>query len=211
MAIAKSDVLAVLADPLLNWMKFSVDGMTVSAEEYRNVADYIRDDDIQVISGKQTSNALYDRETNTLEVQQANSPLPLDQRAQILHECTHAISDINAFNPYVLTDEVAAYLAQFAYFKMSMPTPFPDLVIPPNIQPLQALILEMLVIVKKYNLNTPRGFGARIDWADIDHLRPIVGRVKDYSGVKLTHQTKFAGVPSSNWIRAIKILVKHRR
>jgi hypothetical protein len=210
--ITKADVLAVLADPLLATMKFSVDTITVSMEEYNNVAAFISTDDIKVVSGKQTTEAVYDREKNVLEPQAGNSPLSIDQRAQILHECTHAISDVVGFNPLTLVDEVAAYLAQFTYQKISDPPNrdrFPKYKIPAHASPLQVLIIEMLHIVETYNLHNRKGFDAKIGRKDVDHLTHVLQRMRQYRDVRVTLHAASAGVPSFHFVRQIVILVKH--
>jgi len=68
MPITKADVLAVLGDPILKRMFFSVGVITVRAEEYNNVAEYIADDDIAVVPGTK-STAFYSGFKNTIETQ----------------------------------------------------------------------------------------------------------------------------------------------
>ena len=52
MPITKADVLAVLKDPVLNRISFSVGMLTVNAAAFGIVARYIEADDIKVVPGK---------------------------------------------------------------------------------------------------------------------------------------------------------------
>ncbi len=200
MPITKPNVLAVLNDPRLNGMHFSVGAITVSASEFRNVADYIKDDDIGVVPGRETV-AYYDGHLNTIETQAGNPPLNLADRAQLLHECTHAIVDINGWDVFRLNDEVAAYLAQLAYTWMSEPRPFPSPVPPVGAGPLVRLMISVLQVVQQYNLHNSQGFGARISEFDIASLRNAVRAFPPYARVALDMKTstaRDAGVPIKN-------------
>lgn len=211
MPITKADVLAVLADPRLIVMNFSVGASIVSGEGYSTVEDFISNDEIKVVSGRQTTNALYDRGPNVLEVQDASSPLSVGERALILHECTHAISDIAGADPLVLVDEVAAFLAQCAYTMICLPAPFPRGEIPKGASPYLALMWEMFRAVEKYNLHNLKGFGAQIDPQDIDRLSRVVQRMPDYDEISVTLQSAHAGVPTVRWVRQIVIFTKYHK
>src|SRR5262249_18381734 len=163
-------------------MRFSVGEITVSGDEYRDVADYIRDDDIKVIPGNGPV-AFYDGHLNTIETQAGNPPLNLGDRAQILHECTHAIVDINGWDVLRLNDEVAAYLAQITYMRISSPGPFPRPIPPPGTGPLMRLMIAVAQVVQRYNLHNGQGFGARIDELDIVGLRRAVRAYPPYAHI----------------------------
>ncbi|MCI0429449.1 MAG: hypothetical protein L0210_02750 [Rhodospirillales bacterium] len=210
MPITKTEVLAVLEDPRLQNMRFSVGEITVSANEYRIVADYIREDDIRVISGKE-SVAYYDGRLNTIETQAGNPPLNLVDRAQILHECTHAIVDINGWDVLRLNDEAAAYLAQLAYTWISGPWPIPRAIPPAGTTPLNKLGIAVLQIVEKYDLHNAKGFGARIGEWDIVGLRRAIRAVPAYAHVKVDEKSDAgtAGVPVKNTqINALRGAIK---
>jgi hypothetical protein len=67
--------------------------------------------------------AFYDNVTDSLTTQSGNSPANLDQRAQLLHECTHALIDVlNIPTVTRYIDELGAYIAQIVYSVRSDPT-----------------------------------------------------------------------------------------
>jgi len=210
MPITKADVLAVLNDPRLNNMHFSVGEITVSADEYRNVADYIKEDDVKVIPGVE-SVAYYDGHLNTIETQAGNPPLNLADRAQVLHECTHALVDINGLDVFTLNDEVAAYLAQLTYTWISSPGPFPRPIPPANTAPLMRLMNSVAQVVQQYNLHNSKGFGARISELDIVNLRRAVRAFPPYAGVTWTKKrsAQNVGVPvANNQMRSLRDALK---
>ena len=122
MPITKDDVIKTLKDPALGRISFSVGQIKVNAEQFRKVADCIYAGDITVKSGNE-SNAFYSPVLNELTTRWGNPPLGYADRAQILHECTHAIVDINKWKVLRLHDEVAAYLTHMTYAVISNPTP----------------------------------------------------------------------------------------
>jgi hypothetical protein len=54
MPITKEDVLQVLADPRLHFIRFSVGPIQVNSVEYDKVSDYIEAGAIDVVPGKKT-------------------------------------------------------------------------------------------------------------------------------------------------------------
>jgi hypothetical protein len=111
--ITKEDVLQVLGDPKLHSIRFSVGPIQVNSVEYDKVSDYIEAGAIDVAPGK-ASYSKYIPQKDTLVTRIGNPPLNEDARTNLLHECTHAIADINECDVTRLTDEAAAYLAQVA-------------------------------------------------------------------------------------------------
>jgi cytochrome c peroxidase len=207
MPVTKADVLAVLEDPKLKNMHFSVGQITVNANEYYIVADYIRNGDIQVIPGQEPV-AFYDGRRNTIETQAGNPPLNVADRAQILHECTHAIVDINGWDVLRLEDEAAAYLAQMAY---SWTGPFPRAIPSPGTTPTNKLAIAVLQVVEKYDLHNAKGFGARIGEWDIVGLRRAVKAHPGYTHVREDEKSDAAtlGVPvKNNQINALRGAIK---
>ncbi len=210
MPITKADVLAVLNDPRLKNMHFSIGEITVSADEYRNVADYIKEDDIRVIPGRDPV-AYYNGHLNTLETQAGNPPLNLADRAQVLHECTHALVDINGLDVFILNDEVAAYLAQLTYMMISSPTPFQSPFPPAGAGPQARLTISLLRVVRTYNLHTSQGFGARISELDIVNLRRAVRALPPYARIAWAEKgnAQDAGVPiKNNQMRSMREAIK---
>src|SRR5215510_7800206 len=120
MPIDKDEVLRVLRDGDLSKISFSVGAITVDAEGYRNVAAYIEAKDIKVVPGTEAL-AFYDGHSNTITTSAGNPQLDVGGSAQLLHECTHAIVDIDRLDVLRLDDEVAAYLAQLTYMRLKPP------------------------------------------------------------------------------------------
>jgi hypothetical protein len=219
MPITKADVLAVLGDPLLKRMFFSVGVITVCAEEYNNVAEYIADDDIAVVPGTK-STAFYSGFKNTIETQAGDPPLDVADRSQILHECTHAIVDINALDVERVKDEVAAYLAQLTFIVLSNPKfDFGPTVHPPvHGSPFGELMWSLFQVVRKYNLHNNKGFGAKISELDVWKLTRALHAVPDYAHIKETEKSGgdakdilgiTSGVPiKNNQMRALKAAIR---
>src|SRR5215469_8638728 len=110
MALTTKDVIATLNDNVTLSMFFFVGPIYVSAIGYRLVRDNIYAGDIEVLEGDPGQNlAFYNNKTDTLTTQDGTPPADLDQRALLLHECTHALIDV--FNMTAVTrhiDELAA-------------------------------------------------------------------------------------------------------
>ena len=213
MPITKRDVLAVLADPVLARMNFSIGEIFINVREYNNVAEYIRDDDIQIKPGGKDGIAFYDGRDNTLMPQNGNAPLNLADRALILHECTHAIADINELAVRSQDDEVAGFLAQLTYMLLSSPSPMPAGT-PRGASPVGNLVFALRTVIQKYNLDQPKGFGVSISELDIWKLATDVRRLPTHSSVKPTDFNKPAdfGVPvQHNQMRALRAALKRAR
>jgi hypothetical protein len=206
MPIKKDEIVKVLRDPALKRMFFCVGAITVNAQEYLDVAEYIEAEDIRVVSGRGAL-AFYDGRNNIIETQAANPPLDLFQSAQILHECTHAIVDVNRLDVLRLNDEVAAYLAQVTFMKLKQPSPLPPRT--PGGSPFGRLVYSFMEVVHQYKLFEAEGFGARIKELDIWRLALAVRAYPEYANVKLTDKSVGGGVPVKNdQLRALKAVMK---
>src|SRR5208282_836436 len=97
MPITKEDVLQVLDDPKLRSIRFSVGPIQVNSVEYDKVSDYIEASAIDVVPGK-AKVSKYIPQRDTLITRNSNPPLDENVRSNLLHECTHAISDINKYD-----------------------------------------------------------------------------------------------------------------
>lgn len=214
MPIGKADILAVLADPVLTRMNFSVGEILVNAGQYSIIAEYIRDGDIGVIPGKGAV-AFYDGTLNTIETQAGNAPLGVADRAQILHECTHAISDTNRLDVLRMNDEVAAFLAQVTYMHISDPNiPFPTQA--PGAGPMGRLIIGLNAVILKYNLHQTKGFGVSISELDIWNLANDIRHTPEHAAIKplekARHDPKNLGVPiKNNQMRALRAALRGAR
>ncbi len=196
MPITKADVLAVLNDPILNKIDFSVGTLRVNAATFGIVARYIEAGDIQVVPGTSRRVAIYDRRQNHIETPARNPPLDFSDRAQLLHECVHAISDITGGGS-ALDDEVAGYLAQITFAQLSHPGP-PILASNARLKtvsPMARMNFAMRETVQNYNLDNARGFGARISAIDIRRLGEAVRATPDYRDLTATTGLGSPGVP----------------
>jgi len=212
MAIGKAEVLAILRDRVLWDIRFSVGAITVGIEGYRDVYDYIEAGDITVTPGTSRKTAFYDGTNNTIETQATNRLLGIADRAQIVHECTHAIVDINRLDVLRLNDEVAAYIAQLTYMVISHPTPFPSGGSTQGASPLGRLVFAVLKVIEKYSLHTQKGFGARISELDIWRLQRDVQRMPDYAAVTRTEKSAGRGVAlKNNDMRSLREALKRAR
>jgi len=150
MPITKDDVLKTLNDPALGRISFSLGQIKVNAEEFRKVADCIYAGDITVTSGNDAL-AYYSSHLNELITQRGNPPLDYTDRAQLLHECTHAIVDINQWSVLRLHDEVAGYLTQMTYSLIADFSPLVPPVLPPGVgSPLGRLVWTVKEVVLRY-------------------------------------------------------------
>ncbi len=199
MPIEMKEVLRVLRDEKLSKFSFSVGAITVDAEGYRNVAAYIEAKDIKVIAGNEPI-AFYDGHRNTITTPAGNPPLDSGDAAQLLHECTHAIVDIDRLDVLRLNDEVAAYLAQLTYMWVAKPDPFPNPIRLGGLGPLMQLMVAFAQVIQRYKLHTSEGFGARISELDIAGLRRVVHAHPEYRHIQWGEKgsAQDLGVPVSD-------------
>jgi hypothetical protein len=185
MSIEKREVLEVLSDLRLRNIRFVVGPIHINSSEYDKVSDYISSGAIKVESGKE-SYSLYFPQINTIRTRRGDPPLDLNTRTNLLHECTHAIADINKVKVTRMVDEAAAYLAQFAYLLLLDPSTSE----PPIGTPINNMMRLGMQLVKKYHLGKPAGLGAVIASSDISgfaqavHANPEYG--KDEKGNKIS-------------------------
>ena len=204
MPLSKDDVLKALTDPRLNSMNFGVGPIVVNANAYLDVADYVRDDDIHVVPGNE-SLAFYDGRLNTITTQAGNPPLNLADSAQLLHECTHAITDINNLDVLRLHDEAAGYIAQLTFMSIADTKPFTPRAAHTKLSPQQNMIFTVQELIQKYNLTSPGSITVQIDDRDIQNLAKVIHTMPDYKDVGLTMPSHNGGVPiTHNQMRALK-------
>lgn len=196
MPIVKQDVLNALDDPVLKRFKFTVGNLTVSPQGYTDVRQAVSDEDIQVQPGTEKV-AFYDGKLNAIITQAGSPPLNLGDRAQLLHECTHAIFDAYGWAANRREDEVAAYLAQLTFMSIANPTPIAHHLGPTG-KPFADLLFGVLAVIEKYSLHQPRGFGAMINPIDTETLKRLVVQLPDYAKISSTETSKHPGVPSTH-------------
>ena len=193
MPITKEDVLQVLGDPKLHFIRFSVGPIQVNAIEYDKVSDYIEAGAIDVVPGE-AKFSKYIPQKDTLVTRNGNPPLNENARTNMLHECTHAIADINKCDVTRLTDETAAYLAQIAYLLLLMPS----LQEPPIGPPINNMMRQAMRVVNSYELGSPAGYGATINQRDIADLAGAVYAIPDYHDIDPKEKLVADGVKLSD-------------
>jgi hypothetical protein len=170
MPITKQDVLDVLRDPAIRSIRFSTfGGIFVNAYQYDKVADYVASGGIKVVPGDKTL-AEYDNSSDTLHTQKGElAHGDFEGRALLLHECTHAILDIDRVKVRRLVGEAVAYLAQFTYRALVDPSQ----PLPPRGSGMDAddqLTLEAMNLVNLLHLADAAGFGKEVSDADINNF-----------------------------------------
>jgi hypothetical protein len=168
MPIGKDDVLAVLRDLTLSAFKFSIGRTTVGPEGFREVHGAIANGRIKVTPGADQRAAFYNMRTNAVETPRRDPPLDVGDRAQLIHECVHAVNDLRFVHEVTLIEEAAAYLAQMAFMTLSTPPPATrrPSYLDPRLRPLMRLMLACDDVIAQYRLAEPAGFGARISERD---------------------------------------------
>ena len=169
MPLNEGDVLNTLSDTVTTSMNFWVGAVHISGKGYGVIRDHIRAGNILVVPGS-SNLAFYDIKTDILTTQAGNSPATMDQRSLLLHECTHALVDVFTNGSKVTRhiDELAAYLAQFAYKLRSNPawalgsndgSPWPT------------FFSDVLALNKRFGFDTVAGNGGKVGVADLEPLR----------------------------------------
>jgi hypothetical protein len=189
MAIGKDDVVEVLSDYRIPWIRFSAGPINVNVEEYDRVANFVGSGAIKVKATKGVK--MYDPPSNTLYLRDGDSRYDVNIRSGILHECTHIISDISKVAVSRLHDEAAAYLAQYTFYKQHDVKRDEPMIIG---DPSYDLMRVSLNLVAKYKLDEPAGTGASISVSDLDYLGRLVQRNPDYAKLKDTDQLAADGV-----------------
>ena len=158
----------------------------------------ITDGRVKVATGSDQSVAFYNMRTNTIETPRKNPPLDVGERAQLIHECVHALNDLRFINEVSLIEEAAGYLAQLTFMTLSLPprtTPHPSY-LHPRLGPLMRLMVACDDVIAQYQLAEPVGFGARISARDAFFLMMRVRGVPAYARLGLYEKSnKWLGVP----------------
>jgi hypothetical protein len=198
MPIGKDDVLAALSDPKLLAFKFSIGRTTVGPEGFREVHGAIANGRIKVTPGADQRIAFYNMNANAIETPRRDPPLDVGDRAQLVHECVHAMNDLRFVNEVTLIEEAAGYLAQLTFMTLSMPpraNPQPSH-LHPRLGPLMRLMLACDDVIAQYRLAEAAGFGAQISERDAFFLAVKVRGVPDYARLGLYEKgNPWLGVP----------------
>ena len=119
-AYTRQDVIDTLADPVLDRIAIGADGFWITGSNLRLVLSHILLGYITVEEGTQTI-ALYYSGQNKIVTQLGVSPPGVHARALLLHECVHALFDIQKFRTTSLTNEVLCYITQHLYLLFKIP------------------------------------------------------------------------------------------
>jgi hypothetical protein len=111
-------VINTLCEPTNSVLNFHLGGIFVTPARFKGVADAIKAGKISVeIGGTGGFSAFYQSSGNTLTL--GSTDLSTDsKRALVIHECTHAICDLQGIRFRAVNGEAAAYTAQALYFRM---------------------------------------------------------------------------------------------
>jgi outer membrane protein OmpA-like peptidoglycan-associated protein len=125
MPLTDSDVMNILGDPIVSQIDFWIDNIHVRKDAYDKIADLIEREQILVVSGDDPDRAEYSSRTDTLTTHKAEPPANLTDKGTLLHECTHAIVDMERVTCTWHTNEIAAYAAENLYYLLSNSSPSP--------------------------------------------------------------------------------------
>ncbi len=116
MATLKTQVTSILVKPEIANIKFSLAGISIDQNSYKEVKAKIDNDKITVsYSDKIGQEAKYRYTANTLFLG-FKAIDTSDKEALVVHECTHAALDILGKSVLVKYSEAAAFVAQCLYF-----------------------------------------------------------------------------------------------
>ena len=187
MPLGQMDVLTAVGDSVLNKMDFSVDGLHIRGEAYRKIFELIRDDQILVVTGDNEGLASYNADTDTITTQKANSPPDLFNKSILVHECTHAIKDMEYVKMTAKANESAAYLAQAVFLLLHDPNP----TIPAG----YGVVKMAIRLAKQFKLDSDPGSRLRISY---DEIVPLVKRLDEHPG----YHSEQASISTANGISA---------
>lgn len=122
--LAKQTVLKTLGESAIAKIKFKIDSFAVGPRSYAKVAGLIRIGRIRVeYNWSVGTSAYYYEKLNKIEVGFAATS-SLTKRAQIVHECTHAVFDVHRYSKStVATSEAAAFVAECLFARINSPKP----------------------------------------------------------------------------------------
>lgn len=171
MPLGEFDVIKALSDSLLKRIDFFVDDFHIRVEAYQRISDLIEDEQILVVEGKDPNKSTYNPATDTIATRYgANSPAGLDDRAMLIHECTHAIKDMEHVTITALGNEAAAYIAEATYLLLS----------DTNYTSTGDLHKGALDVARRFELHTTQGMRKHIDTSEIGPLFKTIANSPTY-------------------------------
>ena len=195
---ARNAVLGVLEVGIAQTMLFTVGNIVISGANYTTIANEIRAENIWVFKGKQPASAKYLDDSDTLWTQKfpLGKSLTDNDKALLLHECTHAVADVCTYRAGATSvldyvDEIAAYLAQHAYKLRTMSEQdavgFVKFLQTSDEDDFTKKTYQLLI---DKNLHTPRGNGAVIPQSQLAPLYGSLMQVNSDAGTHLYHYTE---------------------
>jgi len=114
----KNMIITVLSKPEVAKIKFSFGAISINSTSFRNVKNAVTTGKITVSYNAKlgAGRATYRYTHNTLFAGFKATAGIADREALLVHECTHAASDIAGKKMLVKESEAAAYIAQCLYF-----------------------------------------------------------------------------------------------
>ena len=149
----KNDILTLLrTDVNVGYLNFQMRGFHVRWFHYQAIAGLIEKGKIKIIEGKVQAGAAaeYDDRSDTIRVPKGFKVNNLQNKAYIIHECTHAIFDFQNMGKHDgILNEACCYVAGIAYYA------FKTLQIPPlevSLNSMSLMYLGTAVSLGDYNL-----------------------------------------------------------
>lgn len=176
MPLGQTDVLVAVGDSVLGKMDFTVDGAHIRGEAFRKIFEYVRDDQILVVTGDDPGQASYQADTDTLTTQLADSPADLFNRSMLVHECAHALVDMEFVKMTSKANECAAYLTQAVYLLLNTSRP----TIPAGYGVVDAAIR----LAKQFGLDKEPGARRYISYEEVI---PLVKRLDEHPAYHAKH------------------------
>jgi hypothetical protein len=176
MPFSANDVMNMLGESTVQQLDFWVGAVHITGKWFGTIRDHIFAENIVVTSGSSTL-AFYDQKTDVLTTQTGEPPADLDDRAQLLHECVHALVDIFYPDDRITrhNDELAAYITQHVYMMRSNPS----FTVGPNNVPWFSFYSDIVALAKRFNLDKTSGNGSRIGMADLEPVRKELAKLPD--------------------------------
>ena len=181
----KQDVLEVLSDPVLGKMNFFVMDVHIESRQYLKISYLIENDAIQVEQGEKEGKAAYSMSHDRLVTQRENPLASLEQRGLIVHECTHAIIDMDELRVTRVTSEAAAYLAQVTYLLLKKPT---------YTSPSGGFFADFVALAKKHNLHTSPNPPPKVPWEDYQSLASKMKESSSYEDKNMVNKVSADGI-----------------
>jgi hypothetical protein len=190
MTLEPSAVAKVLRAPPVGQINFKVDKVDVNQRQLERVAKAIEglEIEISVGGGLGSFGAAYTswkgatwkpgetKYRGRIRVGNASVVDSAIGRSAIFHECVHALIDLADMKPSELQDEVAAYVADALYLRMTKTKPTsPDPLV-------MAIYTAAFGVVDGHKLVTTPG--VTLKWQDCDALGKAIKAYPDYSRLK---------------------------